>query len=83
MAALVHDAERISAEETPIEGWPEPEMLDCDLPAVPRFDPGLLPASLRPLVEDVADRMQVPEDFPATASMAALARSGIPGQSPN
>ena len=55
------------------DGWPEPEPLGSDLPNVPQFDPELLPASLRPLVEDVAERMQVPLDFPAIAAIATLA----------
>jgi putative DNA primase/helicase len=53
--------------------WPKPEKLGEELPAVPPFDAGLLPASLRPMVEDVADRMQVPLDFPAMVSVAVLA----------
>lgn len=55
------------------DGWPEPESFGSDLPDVPAFDPGLLPNALRPLVEDVAERMQVPLDFPAVAAIATLA----------
>ncbi len=54
-------------------GWPEPEPLGSTLPDVPQFDPGLLPVSFRPLVEDVSERMQVPLDFPAVAAIATLA----------
>ena len=32
-----------------------------------------MPESLRPLVKDVAERMQVPLDFPAVAAIATLA----------
>jgi putative DNA primase/helicase len=53
--------------------WPELEDLGSELPPVPAFDPGLLPSALRPMVEDVAERMQVPIDFPAVAAIAALA----------
>jgi putative DNA primase/helicase len=72
---LVAEAERIDAVEDPndVVGWPEPEELGEELPAVPAFDAGLLPASLRPMVEDVADRMQVPLDFPAIVCMSVLA----------
>lgn len=56
-----------------LSAWPEPEPLGTALPPVPQFDPGLLPKSLRPLAEDVAERMQVPLDFPAVAAIAALA----------
>jgi putative DNA primase/helicase len=55
------------------EDWPEPEDLGSELPPVPAFDPRLLPSALRPMVEDVADRMQVPIDFPAVVSVATLA----------
>jgi putative DNA primase/helicase len=58
--------------------WPEPEDLGSELPPVPAFDPRLLPDALRPMVEDVADRMQVPIDFPAVAAVAALA--GVTGR---
>lgn len=53
--------------------WPEPETLRDELPAVPPFDPALLPTSLRPMVEDVADRMQVAVDFPAIVAVTTLA----------
>jgi hypothetical protein len=59
--------------ESPQEQWPQPEALGNDLPDVPAFDADLLPASLRPLVEDVSERMQVPLDFPAVAAIATLA----------
>jgi putative DNA primase/helicase len=52
--------------------WPNPENLGHELPAVPILDLNLLPVTLLPMVEDVADRMQVPIDFPAVASMATL-----------
>jgi Protein of unknown function (DUF3987) len=55
------------------DGWPKPERLGEELPPVPQFDSGLLPASLRPMVEDVADRTQVPLDFPAIVAVATLA----------
>jgi len=53
--------------------WPEPEPLSGELPPVAVFDPALLPASLRALVEDTADRMQVPLDFPAVVAVLSLA----------
>jgi putative DNA primase/helicase len=53
--------------------WPAPEPLGESLPGVPGFDLRLLPEALRPLVEDVADRMQVPIDFPAVTSVMCLA----------
>jgi putative DNA primase/helicase len=53
--------------------WPEPEPLAESLPDVAQFDLELMPESLRPLVKDVAERMQVPLDFPAVAAIATLA----------
>jgi len=68
MARVFFDA------EAPVENdWPEPEPLGSELPPVPAFDAGLLPESLRPMVEDVANRMQVPLDFPAVVTVATLA----------
>lgn len=53
--------------------WPEPASLGDELPPVAPFDPELLPSSLRPLVEDISDRMQAPADFAATAAIVTLA----------
>jgi putative DNA primase/helicase len=53
--------------------WPEPEPLTETLPDVAQFDLELMPESFRPLVKDVAERMQVPLDFPAVAAIATLA----------
>lgn len=53
--------------------WPEPEPLVETLPDVAQFDLELMPESFRPLVKDVAERMQVPLDFPAVAAIATLA----------
>ena len=58
------DAERIDAGkdvQKAGQNSSEPEKLGEELPAVPAFDAGpLVPGSLRPMVEDVADRMKVP-----------------------
>jgi putative DNA primase/helicase len=53
--------------------WPEPEPLAETLPDVAQFDLELMPDSFRPLVKDVAERTQVPLDFPAVAAIATLA----------
>jgi hypothetical protein len=53
--------------------WSDPEELKSMLPPAPSFDVELLPSSLRPMVEDVAARMQVPVDFPAVVAVATLA----------
>ena len=53
--------------------WPEPEPLRAELPAVQSFDTAMLPEVLRVFVEDTAERMQVPLDFPAAVCVLALA----------
>lgn len=76
--ALVADADLNEARQNDSssppkeQGWPEPEKLGEELPEVPVFDPDLLPASLRPMVEDVSDRMQTPPDFAAVVSVTTL-----------
>jgi putative DNA primase/helicase len=75
-SALSHrlEAELLAmpAESTAAE-WPEPDPLPNDLPAVEAFNTELLPSSLRPLVEDVAERMQVPTDYPAVVQTLCIA----------
>ena len=52
--------------------WPEPEALPEGLPPVEPFPFELLPGSLRPWVEDIAERMQCPPDYLAVGAMVAL-----------
>ena len=56
-----------------ILGWPEPLPIGSELPEVDKFDPLLLPEALRDFVEDIAERMQVPPDYPAACLMVAMA----------
>ena len=70
---LVADSKRLMAGEDILGDWLEPEPLAETLPEVMPFDLELMPESLRPLVKDVAERMQVPLDFPAVAAIATLA----------
>lgn len=51
--------------------WDKPEPLPTGLPAVPAFDPELLPDALRGWAVDIADRMQCPIDMVAATAMAA------------
>ena len=60
------------------EGLAEPRPVTTSLPGVRPFDPLWLPASLRPWISDVAERMQCPPDYPAVAAMCAL--SSIAGR---
>lgn len=52
--------------------WPDPLLIPDELPAVPAFDYALLPDSLRPWIEDIAERVQCPPDFPAIGAMVSL-----------
>jgi Protein of unknown function (DUF3987) len=52
--------------------WPELKPLPADLPTVPPFNFACLPDTFRPWIEDIAERMQCPPDFPAVGAMAAL-----------
>ncbi len=53
--------------------WPEPQPLPDALPPVEPFEPALLPEAFRPWIEDIAQRLQCPPDFPAVGAMVALA----------
>ncbi|MCC7261581.1 MAG: PriCT-2 domain-containing protein [Candidatus Latescibacteria bacterium] len=53
--------------------WPAPQPLPDSLPPVELFEPALLPEAFRPWIEDVAQRLQCPPDFPAVGAMVALA----------
>src|SRR5947199_7658618 len=52
-----------------VDPWPEPEAMDDGLPEVTSFDLRWLPESFRSWVADVAERMQVPVDFPAVIAV--------------
>ena len=53
--------------------WPAPQPLPEGLPPVMAFDYELLPPVVCSRVQDIAERMQCPPDFPAVASMITLA----------
>ncbi len=55
------------------DDWPEPQALQEELPPVQAFSEDLLPAAFRLLVIDVAERMQVPIDYPAVVTVLCLA----------
>ncbi len=66
-------APTILSAATAFDDWPDPMPLGGELPSVQSFDLRLLPESLRPLVEDTAERMQVCPDFPAVVAVMCLA----------
>jgi hypothetical protein len=55
------------------DAWPEPMPIQSELPPVQAFSKDLLPVTFRSLVHDVAERMQVPMDYPAVVLMLCLA----------
>jgi hypothetical protein len=56
-----------------VADWPDPAPMHGELPPVQRFDEDLIPVSFRPFVRDVAERMQVPIDYPGVVAVLALA----------
>jgi putative DNA primase/helicase len=63
----------VSTSSRGFDVWPEPMELPDPLLPVESFESKLLPEDFRPWIEDIAERMQCPPDFPAVASMSALA----------
>ncbi len=51
------------------DGWPEPEEIGGELPAVPTLKETLMPEPLRAWVLDASDRMQCPPDYFITAAV--------------
>jgi putative DNA primase/helicase len=66
-------ADWIPAVDSPGEEWRTPLPLESELPPVELITEELLPISLRPLVRDVAERMQMPADYPAVVAVLCLA----------
>ena len=66
-------AEVRSAGSDPHMSWSTPQEIKKELCPVLSFDKRLLPDSLGHWVEDIAERMQVPTDYPAIASILSLA----------
>lgn len=56
-----------------INAWPEPRELPGGLHPVESFSCELLPVTLRPWVEDIAERMQTPPEYVAIPAMVAAA----------
>ena len=67
------NADWIPAIEAPGAEWQTPLPLESELPPVEAITEDLLPLSLRPLVCDVAERMQTPADYPAVVAVLCLA----------
>ena len=61
----------VSAPQAPSPEFRPLQPLPSELLDVPPFDLALLPEAFRPWVEDIANRIQCPMDFPAVAAMVA------------
>ena len=70
---LANGEPRRSVPAAEAEGWPKPEPIQGELPPVEAFSEELLPDCFRALVADVAERMQVPMDYPAVVMVLCLA----------
>jgi putative DNA primase/helicase len=66
-------ADWISTVEPRGSEWQTPLPLESELPQVELITEDLLPLSFRPLVLDVAERMQTPADYPAVVAVLCLA----------
>ncbi len=69
----VNPASKAASRGAARQAWGEMEPLPMALAPVMPFDCELLPSALRPWIEDIAERMQCPPDYPAVAAMVALA----------
>ena len=67
--ASTHNLKSSSASDL----WPEPLPIPDALPFVLPFDYDMLPTSMRSWVQDIAERIQCPPDFPAVGAMISLA----------
>ena len=70
---LADEEPRQPARAEAADDWPKLEPIQSELPPVQAFSEDLLPDSFRPLVADVAERMQVPMDYPAVVMVLCLA----------
>ena len=61
-----------TAEDAPIT-WSEPRPIPDGLLPVPKMDSRLIPAAFRGWISDIADRLQVPLEFPAIPAIVAAA----------
>jgi hypothetical protein len=73
VATLTTWREKRQSHLGPVAEWPDPAPMQAELPPVQRFDEDLIPVSFRPFVRDVAERMQVPLDYPGIVAVLALA----------
>jgi hypothetical protein len=68
IAALTEDEIRNLEDD----GWPEPQPIQSELRPVPPLVPELIPAPIRPWLNDISTRMQCPLDFVAATALSVL-----------
>lgn len=66
------DERAAEMQSAPTNTWTDPEPLPPPMPPAPEFAPELLPGALRPWIQDIAERVQCPMDYPAVVAMTAL-----------
>jgi putative DNA primase/helicase len=54
------------------DNWPTPMPLPEGLPPVAELEPDMIPDPLRGWIMDIAERMQIPPDFPAASAIVVL-----------
>lgn len=64
-----NEIDRLAREVT----WTDPEKLPDELPPVLPYASELLPSSIGRAVDDIAERMQCPPDYPAASMLVAMA----------
>jgi putative DNA primase/helicase len=67
------ESSRVEVQVQAQDEWPVPDRIQSDLPSVEPLSEKLIPASFRPLVRDIAERLQVPMDYPAVVIVLCLA----------
>ena len=55
------------------EGWPQPAPVSMERARPPTLTPDMLPPSLCPWLRDIAERMQIPLEFPSVMALVSLA----------
>ena len=71
------EIDRRAQEEAESVTWSDPQDLPDELPPVMPYSSDLLPPSIGRAVDDIAERMQCPPDYPAASMLVAMAVSGM------
>ena len=67
------EIDRRAQEEAESVTWSDPQDLPDELPPVMPYSSDLLPPSIGRAVDDIAERMQCPPDYPAASMLVAMA----------